>query len=95
MRTITAIFILCSFLLCGCFGARTAPVSNIDIDWTKVYQEAENAVEAAEHAYALWELLHETLGTPEDEIAEKREAFKASIERARDYLGYVRTMIPE
>ena len=90
MRNV-AVLVIVAVLCCGCVTR-----SQIDeVDWDTILEKAETSLEMAHQVYALWELTHELIGTPEAELAPKREAFQARITEAENYLAYVREMIKE
>lgn len=72
-------------------GCATTPNSDT-VDWDTVLQKAELSLRMAHEVYALWELTHELLGTPEEELLPKREAFRARIAELEKYLEWVKEM---
>jgi len=88
-RVNCAIVVLAAISLLG--GCATTP--EIDtVDWDTVLQKAELSLRMAHEVYALWELTHELLGTPEEELLPKREAFRARIAELEKYLEWVKEM---
>jgi len=80
--------VLCVVMLSSC-----VTTSNPDVvDWTAVLEKAELSLEMAHEVYALWDLAHQLLETPEEELAPKREAFLARIAEAEKYLEWVKAM---
>lgn len=91
MRTLSICLIAACVILSGC-----QTTSKFDeVDWDTVLTKAEQSLEMAHQVYALWELTHELIGTPEETIAEKRAGFQKRITEAESYLTYIRSLLDE
>jgi len=90
MRSIAATITVIAVLVFS--GCATMPDSD-PVDWDTVFEKAELSLRMAHETFALWELAHELLGTPEDELIPKREAFRKRIADAEKYLDWVKEMM--
>ena len=91
MRSINcAIAVVVAVMLLG--GCATTPDSDT-VDWDTVLEKAELSLRMAHEVYALWELTHELIGTPEEELIPKREAFRVRIAELEAYLELVKEMM--
>ncbi len=87
MKRVTLI-ILVLLLSCSC---RTTSKFD-EVNWNTMIEKAELAVDMAHEVYALWDLTHQLLNTPESELTSKREAFKFQISEAESHLEYVKDL---
>ena len=93
MHSITEAKIVILIVVMVVGGCTTMPNVDPAVDWQLVLEKAELSLEMAHQVYALWDLTHELLGTPEDDISEKRKAFESAIREAETYVAYVKGFI--